>query len=102
MVWDLRRALLRKGEVESARLDDFAFRERARTMRLLAGALDLDGAALAMRIVEEEDAAIIAALLAEHPGLDPQAVHAAYARCRAEARRTLIAEIGDPTPHRLA
>src|SRR3546814_8238077 len=36
MAWDLRRALLKKVEFESARLHDFEFRERARTMKLLA------------------------------------------------------------------
>src|SRR3546814_10695286 len=36
MAWDLRRALLKKGEFESARLIDFEFRERARTMKLIA------------------------------------------------------------------
>ncbi|WP_241212717.1 hypothetical protein [Sphingomonas sp. ABOLG] len=36
MAFDLRAALLKKAEVETARLVDFEFRLRARTMRLLA------------------------------------------------------------------
>jgi hypothetical protein len=34
MAWDLRAALLRKEEFESARLTDFDFREMVRAMRL--------------------------------------------------------------------
>jgi hypothetical protein len=61
MVWDLRGALLKKGEVESARLDDFEFRLRARTMRLLAEKLGHDPATLTGRIAIESDQAILAA-----------------------------------------
>ena len=104
MAWDLRAALLKKGEIECARLDAFAFRECARTMRLLAQnvALGLDPVALAERIVEQDDAAILAEVLADRPDLDAESLQAAFIWCRKEARRTLIAEIGDPTPHRLA
>ena len=35
MAWDLRAAMLKKQEVESARLAEFDYRWRARTMRLL-------------------------------------------------------------------
>lgn len=51
MAFDLRSALLRKQEFESARLDDFEFRLRARTMRLIAARLGVDADALAGRIV---------------------------------------------------
>jgi hypothetical protein len=36
MAFDLQKMFHRKGEFETARLDDFAFHTRARTMRLLA------------------------------------------------------------------
>ena len=44
MPFDLRRALLRKEEHESARLMEFEFRHRARTFRLMAEALGVDAA----------------------------------------------------------
>lgn len=96
-MFDLRGALLKKGEVESARLDDFAFRLRARTMRLLAAELGLDADALVRRIAAETDAAILSSLPAA-----PDAVRAALRRAEARARAELVAERGDPTPHRLA
>ena len=40
MAWNLRAALLKKEEFESARLAEFDYRWGARTMRLLAAALD--------------------------------------------------------------
>ncbi len=94
MVFDLRGALLKKAEVESARLDDFEFRLRARTMRLLAPLLGEDPELLVRRIAIEPDATIIASL--------PETARAWYQEARAEARRQLIAERGDPTPHKLA
>jgi hypothetical protein len=94
MVFDLRGALLKKAEVESARLDDFEFRLRARTMRLLAAELGLQPEALVGRIAVEPDEAIITTL---GPEAAPK-----YEACHAEARRQLIAEIGDPTPYKLA
>jgi hypothetical protein len=93
MVWDLRGALLKKAEVESARLNDFEFRLRARTMRLLAEKIGLDTATLTTRIAVESDQAILAA--------SPE-LAADFDACRAEARRQLIEERGDPTPHKLA
>lgn len=104
MAWDLRAALLKKGEIESARLDAFAFRERARTLRLLAEEIGrgLDSQELASRIAVQDDAAILADLASALPDLGPVTLHALFERCRDAARRSLIAEIGDPTPHRLA
>jgi len=93
LVWDLRGALLKKQENESARLADFEFRLRARTMRLLAEALGLEAEPLVKATVLESDDSI----LARTPGA---ADH--YLRCLAEARRQLIEEHGDPAPHRLA
>lgn len=101
MVWDLRGALLKKGEVETARLADFEFRLRVRTARLLAADLGLDadhwGAAAAARA---EDA--LRAALAEAGGLSPDELARRWREAEAAARRALIAEIGDPAPHRLA
>lgn len=94
MVWDLRGALLKKGEVESARLDAFEFKLRARTMRLLAPVLKLDPEALVERIAVEPDDAILEALGSE--------AQAAWPGCRAEAYRQLVEELGDPTPVKLA
>lgn len=95
MVWDLRGALLKKQEVETARLADFDFRLRARTMRLLAGELGLDVDALVGRIVEADDEAILASL--DHPD-----AYDGFARRRAIAEEQLKRELGDPAPHRLA
>lgn len=99
MAFDLRAALLKKGEVESARLDDFAFRERARSMRLLAAALGEDEAPLVRAIAGGDDASILAMLAERYP---PDVVGAAYAWARTEARAQLFEELGDPAPHRLA
>jgi hypothetical protein len=101
MVFDLRKALLKKGEFETARLIDFEFRERARAMRLLAGRLDLDPGVLVAMIVEGDDDAILLRLARLHPHLDVDQLRHNHASCRAEARRALIAERGDPTPYRL-
>ena len=104
MVWDLRGALLKKGEVESARLDDFEFRLRARTMRLLAPLVDpaIDPAELVKGIAKADDEELLASLGAAYPALGPAAIKQSYVQCRTEARRQLIAELGDPTPYKLA
>jgi hypothetical protein len=104
MAWDLRAALLKKGEIESARLDDFAFRERVRTMRFLALELGrgIDPADLALRIALMDDEAILDGLLSSFPGVEKKALQEVFLRCRLAARRSLIKGIGDPTPHRLA
>ena len=94
MVWDLRGALLKKGEIESARLDAFEFKLRARTMRLLAQTLGQEPDALVERIAVETDEAILEALDGE--------AQTAWSRCRAEAYRQLVEELGDPTPVKLA
>ena len=101
MVWDLRTAMLKKQEVESARLAEFGYRWRARTMRLLAAALDpgLSPDEMAAETARRDDGAILAGLAERFPDVN---VGGLYDRCRAEARRALIEELGDPTPHRLA
>lgn len=97
MVFDLRGALLKKEEMESSRLVDFEFRLRARTMRLLAPVIGHDPDAMATRIALQDDEAILIDLAATIPD-----VRARFAEARDEARRQLIAERGDPTPHKLA
>jgi len=101
MAWDLRGALLKKAEVESARLADFEFRLRVRTARLLAATLGLAPDEWAQAAVAQTDASLLAAF-ADHAGLDPATLARRHAECEATARAALIAEIGDPAPHRLA
>jgi hypothetical protein len=101
MVFDLRGALLRKEEHETARLLDFEFRLRARTLALLADALGRDRGALVPRIAHRDDRGLLEDLAAE-TGLSLEALHALRADRGAEARRQLVAERGDPAPHRLA
>lgn len=94
MVFDLRGGLLKKGEIESARPDDFEFRLRARTMRLLAPLLGIAPGELVDRVATEPDAAILASL--------PDTARAWFDQARIEAHRQLVEEPGAPTPHRLA
>lgn len=103
MVWDLRAALLKKGEFETARLIDFEFRERARTMRLLAPFVsdEIEPLDLVGEIALGGDEAILRRLLDRYPDLDAQDLRRRHAECRAQARKELIAELGDPTPYRL-
>ena len=100
MVWDLGKAMLKKEEFESARLQNFDFRQRARTMRLMAAELGEDSQALAVEIAEHDDAAILARLAEKH-GRSQAELSMLYHRVQQEARKQLIAEIGDPTPYRL-
>lgn len=100
MALDLQKMLHRKGEFESARIGDFAFRARARTMRLLAEAMGLDPAALVARTAEGDDDAILDALVSD--GADRTMLDQAHYRARDTAERTLREEVGDRTPVRLA
>ena len=97
MAFDLRRALLKKAEHESARLLDFEFRQRARTFRLLAARLGLDPEKLVAMIAREGDEAILRSLAQGGSAR----VQQNYEECRREARAQLIEERGDPSPHRL-
>lgn len=101
MVFDLRGALLKKEEVESARLADFEFRHRVRTMRLLAPLLGLDADALARESARRPHALILEDL-AERSGLEVADIVARHDACRREAHAQLVIERGDPSPHRLA
>ena len=101
MAFDLRGAMLKKQEVESARLAEFDYRWRARTMRLLAARLDagLSADDMAAETARHDDEAILADLAARYPDAGVQRL---YEQCHAQARIALIEELGDPTPHRLA
>jgi len=103
MAFDLRGALLKKEERESARLAEFEFRLRARTFRLIAADLrpGEDPAAIVALVARMDDPAALERLAEDFPDRRPS-LHDLYARCRAEARLQLIGELGDPSPYRLA
>jgi hypothetical protein len=98
MAFDLRRALLKKAENESARLMDFEFRQRARTFRLLAEQLGLPADELVAMTAHADDEAIFAQLA---EGRDATDLRRQFDDCRRAARTALIRERGDPSPHRL-
>ncbi|MET0251235.1 MAG: hypothetical protein ABW203_03565 [Novosphingobium sp.] len=100
MVWDLRAALLRKEEFETARLIDFDFRLRARTFRLLADILDLPRDEWAQKTVLAADDALLDRL-AHETGRPREELSRLHRESRERARRRLIETIGDPTPVRL-
>ena len=79
MAWDLRRALLKKEEFESARLMNFEFRQRARATRLLARELGLGDEELVREIAVRDEADMLAHI-AGISGLEPTDVSAAYQR----------------------
>jgi hypothetical protein len=101
--FDLGKAMAKKGELESARLADFEFRQRARTFRLMAEKIgrEADPGRVVAMIAQMDDAAILKELAADFPQYAPQ-LASLYDQCSAEARTQLIKERGDPTPHRLA
>jgi hypothetical protein len=100
MVWDLRAALLRKEAFESGRLTDFEFREMVRAVRLAAAELGAEVTPVLHELADHWlDAGL--AMLAADAGCDATRAEALYLQARPEARRQLIAERGDPTPHRL-
>lgn len=101
MTFDLGKAMRRKEEHESARLEDFAFRRRVRATRLLAERLDLDPLLVPAWVAGHGEASLIdrLATLSSHRA---DTVAQLYQDCLASAYRELVAERGDPTPHRLA
>lgn len=101
MVWDLRGALLKKQEVETARLADFEFRQRVRGYRLLADELGLEALDLVHAAAERSDGAILPEL-ADRSGRPLDQIRALHAESMTKARRQLLEELGDPAPHRLA
>ncbi len=102
MAFDLGAMLRRKGEFESARLDDFEFRQRARTVRLFAAQRGVEAEPLLRLTALGDDERLLAALV---EGLDEAAAEALvrdWFAARAEAYRQLVEELGDPTPIRMA
>jgi hypothetical protein len=111
MVLDLAKVMARKQERECARLDEFDFRHRARAIRLLAdwvrGRLpdpdSIDPVAYASQVAVREPAGIVAELKARcAPDLPEREWRRQVERTAAEARLSLVTELGDPSPHRLA
>jgi hypothetical protein len=101
MTWDLAKAMHLKAEFETARLQDFAFRQRARAVSLLAGSHGLDPASIVGEIAVHDDAGMIK-LFCERTGRSSVEMAAAYEAALAHAKRQLVVERGDPTPHRMA
>lgn len=93
--------LHRKGEFETARLDDFAFRVRARTMRHLAERLGRDPVAMAALISNGPDENILDDL-AKDIEMARSALDREYRHARTRAEAELRNELGDPAPVRLA
>lgn len=117
MAFDVHAALVRKQEHESARLDEFVFRQRARAIRLLAewalekaeggpaaGLGGLDPVALASEIAAATDEALVGRVADALEGIDISRgrVERRYQRLKEEAWLQLSAEMGDPTPNSLA
>jgi hypothetical protein len=101
MAWDLRGSLLKKEERESARLAAFEFKLRARSFARLAEALEAPSAEIVPLVAGGDDASVLRELAQRFPDRSAT-LEALYLRCRAEARARLVAEEGDPAPHRLA
>jgi len=112
MRFDIARAFFLKQERETARLQDFLFRHRARTARLLAEwartKLDdpsaLDPLEAAGWTIERDDASIRASLRALIPA--GRCSEAEWLQAcdvaHAQAWTQLEAELGNPSPHRLS
>ncbi|WP_164155465.1 hypothetical protein [Sandarakinorhabdus rubra] len=101
MSWDLAKALHKKAEVETARLQAFDFQQRARAISLVAQSHGIDPKLLAGRLAVCLDAELVNRL-AEATGLGPADAAIAFSEALTRARQQLVAEQGDPTPHRLA
>lgn len=102
MVFDLRAMLLRKGEFESARLDDFEFRQRVRTMRLFAARRGEEAEPLVALVALGTDDVLLGKLTDGLANEDAEILVRDWFAARAEAYRQLLEELGDPTPIRMA
>ena len=100
MVFDLGRALAKKGEFETARLIEFEFKQRARAWRLVAESIGLKADAVAKLVARLDDDAILAELSTTGAG-SAEELATTYREASAQARRELIGDLGDPTPYRL-
>ena len=101
MTWDLRGALLKKGEMESSRLMDFEFRLGARTIRLLAESLGGDCQQFVARIIRHSDEKILQ-MLALETSQPLDVLKSQWLDCNSKARAALILERGNPAPFKLA
>lgn len=101
MTWDLSKAMHLKAEFETARLLDFEFRQRARAVSLLATSCGLDPLSIVGEIAVHDDAGMIE-LICDRAGLSHAEVTHGYQSALAQARQQLVAERGDPAPHRMA
>ncbi|MCW1987805.1 UNVERIFIED_ORG: hypothetical protein M2348_003555 [Sphingomonas sp. R1F5B] len=100
MAFDLRNALLRKEEYESARLTAFEFAETVRALKAMAADRALHPRPLLDAMVEQGLASALT-MIARQAGQSADAVEGAFLRARARARADLIALHGDPSPVRL-
>jgi hypothetical protein len=110
MTFDLGRIMEQKQERECARLDDFDFRLRARTIKIVAAWIQerlpdpalLDPSHWVREIATRSFETILADLRAASAGPVDEAVwRDVVGRAHHMARIALLQEIGDPTPIRL-
>ena len=101
MTWDLAKALHKKAEVESARLQEFNFRLRARTIALVVSQNGLDPAALVAELAVLPDAEMLASLC-RHTGQTKADALRQHEAAAVAARQQLLAEYGAPSPQRMA
>ena len=101
MAWDLRSALLKKHEFETARLLEFEFKQRIRTIRLLAEACGLCPRQMVKLAIRQNDAELLVTMGAA-AGLSEVQINERWARAGQEAYRQVLAELGDPRPYPLA
>lgn len=101
MGFDLAKALHKKAEAETARLQRFGFAQRARAISLLARQHGLDPKHLAAECAVLPDDELVNCL-ARRLALPLAETTAALAAAGEEARLQLIAELGNPAAHRLA
>lgn len=101
MSFDLRSAIIKRSEWETARAADFDFRHRARTAARVAAALGLDPQDWVPLVAELDDDTLLARFAAAaNVPLDSAA--SLRARESAAVRAALVAELGDPAPTTLA
>ncbi len=102
MAFDLGAMLRRKGEFETARLDDFEFRQRARTIRLFAARRGIEAEPLLKQTALGDDETLLAALTDGLEAGEAEQLVRDWFVARADAYKQLVEELGDPTPIRMA
>lgn len=102
MAFDLGAMLRRKGEFETARLDDFEFRQRARTIRLFAKRRGVEAGPLLEQTALGDDERLLGVLTEGLGEVEAAALVRDWFAARADAYRQLVDELGDPTPVRMA